>query len=351
MVFPHSPEDLVKGEMCFMDQSIIEPQIAVLGLGNWGTALANHLANKGYPVLGWTIHPEVVESINSKNINPYCLSDLRLSQNLRATLDLGLASSRSTVVLAFPSAALSELIPTLSPAKDAILVSAIKGIEMNSLLTPLGFCERNLKRPCKLAVLSGPSFAKDVAAGLPCGVVAASKDRLTARKVAELFSNEYMKAYVSDDAIGVELGGILKNVIAVAAGICDGLQLGDSARVGLITRGLAEITRLAVALGARRETLAGLSGLGDLTMTATCDASRNRTVGLRLGRGESLDHIVETLGSVAEGVKTAPLVLQLARKHQVEMPITEEMNQILLGKASAQDALAKLISRPIKSEF
>lgn len=188
-------------------------------------------------------------------------------------------------------------------------------------------------------------------AGKPCGIVAASEKEETAKEVAELFLSDSMKVYPSTDPLGVELGGILKNVIALAVGVCDGIGLGDSARAGLVTRGLAEITRLAVAMGAKERTLSGLSGLGDLLMTSTCDTSRNRTVGLRLGRGESLQHIIDTLGSVAEGVKTTPLVMKLAEKYQVEMPISTQASRLIAGEVRPEEIVQILVTRPMRKEF
>lgn len=218
-------------------------------------------------------------------------------------------------------------------------------------MTPLQYLEERIKAPLSYGVLSGPSFAKDVVQGRPCGVVAASRDETTARRIAELFSSESMKVYVSLDPLGVELGGAVKNVIALAAGLSDGLGFGESARAGLITRGLAEIMRLAEAMGAKRETLAGLSGLGDLSMTASSPTSRNYTVGFRLGKGEKLSDILFDLGSVAEGVHTAPIVMKLALRYSVEVPICEQVNQLLLGKSTPKELVRNLMARPLRSEF
>ncbi|RMG41293.1 MAG: NAD(P)-dependent glycerol-3-phosphate dehydrogenase, partial [Candidatus Dadabacteria bacterium] len=304
-------------------------KISVLGLGNWGTALANHLAQAGYLVTGWSIESDIVESINKNHINCRYQSGTTLSSNLRATSELVEALDNQIIVLVVPSDALSDVLPRVNLEEGSLLVSAVKGLEKSSLKTPLQYARQVLGDKVKLSVLSGPSFAVDVVAGKPCGVVAASEHEEDARLTANIFSHGNMRVYISTDPLGVELGGILKNVIALAAGISDGMGLGDSARAGLITRGLAEITRLAVAMGANEKTLSGLSGLGDLVMTASCDTSRNRTVGLRLGRGEKLQKIIDTLGSVAEGVKTAPLVMQLAENYGVEMPITFEMSRVL----------------------
>lgn len=326
------------------------PQASVVGLGNWGTALANHLACKGLEVLGWAIEPEIVSGINENHHNPTYLKDVALSPNLKATGRLEEALSAPIVVLVVPSKVLAKVVPGLALRSDQILVSAVKGIEPSAVQTPLQFAAARLPAPCRLAVLSGPSFARDVVLQRPCGIVAAAQDEATARAVAELFTGNSMKVYISTDPLGVELGGITKNVIAVAVGVSDGLNLGDSARAGLITRGLAEMTRLAEAMGADVRTLAGLSGLGDLAMTSTSDLSRNRTVGVRLGKGEKLSDIVASLGSVAEGVTTTPLVLDLASRFKVEMPITQQVAALIRGEVTPAEAVRNLISRPMRRE-
>lgn len=325
-------------------------RVSVLGLGNWGTALAQHLASKGIGVLGWCKNPEMAASINERHRNDYYLSGVQLSPNLTATTSLDEAAQREVLVLAFPSTALQEVLSRLPKQGSKILVSAIKGLERESLQTPLDYAATVLESSDGVA-LSGPSFARDVVAQRPCGVVAASRSEEAAKRVAEIFSSESMRVYTSSDALGVELGGVVKNIVALAAGVVDGLGLGDSARAGLITRGLAEMMRLAQAMGAEVLTLSGLSGLGDLIMTATCDQSRNRTVGLRLGRGEKLDAILASLGSVAEGVTTTPLVRRLSERHGVEMPITAHVEKLLAGQVSAQEMVKSLLARPLRKEF
>lgn len=327
------------------------PSISVLGLGNWGTALAHHLASKGYEVVGWTNEPEVAESIGKTGRNAKYLPFAELSPKLKATTNLEEALLKEVIVLAIPSSALSDVVPRLKVLDSTIIVSATKGIEKTTKLTPLQFVDKNLSKKASMAVLSGPSFAKDVVKRLPVGVVAASSDEAVARRVADLFTSEWMRVYVSTDPLGVELGGITKNIIALAAGVCDGLGFGESARAGLITRGLAEMMKFAKAMGAEEKTLFGLSGLGDLAMTATSSTSRNHTVGVRLGRGEKLSDIIASLGSVAEGVATTPLILDLARQRGVEMPITEHVSLLCEGKLSAPDLAKSLVSRPTKREF
>lgn len=328
--------------------------ISVLALGNWGTALANHLAEKGLNVLGWSIESEVVNSINDRGRHPFYQKEISICPRFEATTDLNRALNASRMwVLAFPSSALGEMTGRLMNkcTTQHVLVSAIKGMDESTLLTPLQHLSRYLKADVSTVVLSGPSFARDIIALRPSSLVAASNSHSSADLVAKTFSSKWMKIYTSNDPLGVELGGITKNVVALATGVCDGLGLGDSARAALVTRGLAEMMRLADAAGAKRITLSGLSGLGDLVLTSFCDTSRNRTVGLRLGRGEKLSDILGTLGSVAEGVKSAPLLLQLARKHQVEMPITEAVVKMLNDQISSKEMAEMLLARPMRSEF
>jgi glycerol-3-phosphate dehydrogenase (NAD(P)+) len=324
--------------------------IAVLGLGNWGTALAHHLARRGNKVLAWSVEADVVSGINNNHRNPRYLTQIELHPNLSATADISATFVADVIVLVIPSTALHDVLPALKLKTDAILVSAVKGIDPESLKTPLQLAADYLPAT-SLAVISGPSFAKDVAAECPCGIVAASASIEVATKVASIFSGNGMKVYLSTDPLGVELGGIVKNVIALAAGVGDGLGLGESARAGLITRGLAEIMRLAEAMGADRQTLSGLSGLGDLAMTATSTISRNHRVGIELGKGHSLKEAISLAGSVAEGVTTTPSVLKLAQKYRVEMPIVEEAARLLEGKVTPLQAVQNLLNRPVREEF
>ena len=326
-------------------------RISVVALGTWGTALANHLAQRGHAVVGWSHDPQCVASVNCAHRNSKCVSEVELHPALRATPQIEEALEAEVVIMAFPSSALGEIMPKLRMREGSILVSAIKGFEETTLLTPLQFAEKMWGARASYAVLSGPSFAKDIIRSNPAGVVAASKSEEVARQVADLFMGGSLRVYTSTDAVGVEVGGAVKNVIALAAGICDGLHLGDSARAGLITRGLAEMVRLALALGADARTLAGLSGLGDLVMTATCDTSRNRSAGLRLGRGEKLPAVLREIGTVVEGVHTTPLVLELAKRHNVEMPITAQMAKVLSGESSPADAVRALLTRPMRREI
>lgn len=325
--------------------------IGVVGLGNWGTALANHLAHNNHNVLGWSIDEGVAEGINEKHINPIYQKDVVLNENLKATKEIRDLDNVDMLLLVVPSCALSKVVPQLKIRKDMLVVSAIKGLEAESLKTPISYVKDYFNMTDNMAAISGPSFAKDIVRLKPCGVVAASTSEETARRVADIFTSDTMRVYFSTDPQGVEIGAVVKNVIALATGVCDGLDLGDSARAVLITRGLAEMMRLGVAMGGQERTLYGLSGLGDLILTATCDASRNRTVGKRLGQGESLDYIVKTLGSVAESVTTSPLVEKLAEKYNVQMPIVKGINQLLRGEVKAEDLVKTLLNRPLKFEF
>ncbi len=326
-------------------------KVGVIGLGHWGTALAEHLARAGHDVLGWDKESAVVAGINSSHLNPMALPDVELSSGFSATHDINEAASRPFVVLVVSSSAMTIVMNQLKMAPDSVLISAIKGLDSDTLETPIQAASRIMPPNINLACLSGPSFAKDVIADKPCSVVAASKDEKVARSVAELFTARNFRVYTSTDTLGVELGGVLKNVIALAAGAADGLELGDSARMAVMTRGLHEITRLAVAMGAKERTLSGLSGMGDLMMTASSTLSRNRTVGFRLGQGERLESILNNLGSVAEGVRTAEIVERLSHKYGVEMPISERVLKLIRGVMTPEELLRDLLSRPIKSEF
>lgn len=329
-------------------------KVGVVGLGNWGTALANHLANKGYDVLGWEKNDEVVKSVNKDNINAIYQKDVPLCKNLKATSDINDLKDSDMLLLVVPSLALNSVIPMLPINDKMLIVSAIKGLEKESLKTPIDYVVSkfsNIINKNNLAVLSGPSFAADIVRFRPCGVVSASFIEETAKKVANIFTSESMRVYFSTDPIGVEIGAVVKNVIALAAGVCDGMGLGESAKAVLITRGLTEMVRLGVAVGGQEKTLFGLSGLGDLILTATCNTSRNRTVGMRLGKGENLQDIINTLGSVAESVTTTPLVLELAKKYDVTMPIAQEVNNLLKGEVKPIDLLKHLMDRPLKFEY
>ena len=325
-------------------------KIAVIGLGNWGVALAHHLATLGHTVLGWTRDSSIADAINIKHQHPHVLSDVALDAKLSATSDLAQCSQANYLVYALPSATLAEVVPLLNMHDNAVFISAVKGLEATTTLTPLQYFAQLKGTKISTVVLSGPSFAVDVIKQRPCGLVAASSNPESAKVAAQLFSGNGMRVYTSSDPIGVEFGSIVKNIIALAVGVCDGLNLGESARAGLVTRGLAEMSRLAEAFGAQRATLSGLSGLGDLVLTATSPQSRNRTVGYRLGSGESLHHIISSLGSVTESIKTAPVVMQLARSRAIDMPICQQVESLLSGNTKTSDLVQNLLGRPLKGE-
>ncbi len=325
---------------------------AVIGAGSWGTTLANHLAEKGHDVSLWANEKEVVDDVNGKCVNSIYLPGVHLSDNIRATDSLEDALKNSRFVLnvvpsqfarpVFNKAA--EFIP-----KDAVVISASKGIEHGTLMTLSPVLKDLTGR--QVASLSGPSFAEEVSKKLPTAVTVAADNRDTCILLQDIFNTEYFRVYTSRDIIGVELGGALKNVMAIASGISDGLGLGSSARAALITRGLAEMTRLGIVMGAEEKTFSGLSGLGDLVLTCTGRLSRNYSVGFKLGKGERLSDILSSTKTVAEGVATSKSAFELARKHNVEMPIVEQIYMVINDGKNPGDAVKQLMNRALKSEF
>jgi glycerol-3-phosphate dehydrogenase (NAD(P)+) len=324
-------------------------KIGIVGLGSWGTALGHHLACCGHDVIAWGREPSTVESINLHQQNNRYLDQAKLNPNLKASTEINDVCAQDVTLLAFPSAKLAELVPKLKFSSNTIVLSAIKGFESESLKTVSQYVESYHPALLGTAVLSGPSFAKDLVSNRPCGIVFASAKEEVAKFCAELFVSPTMRVFTSDDLLGVEIGGAVKNVIAIAAGACDGLQLGESARAGLITRGLAEMMRLAEALGAKEKTLAGLSGLGDLIMTATSQTSRNYRVGLLLAQGLSLQQALDKIGTVAEGVSSASCVQRLAQKFNVRASITDHVVMLLNG-AKPTEMIASLLQKPVKAE-
>jgi glycerol-3-phosphate dehydrogenase (NAD(P)+) len=334
----------------------ISSRIVVLGSGAWGTAIALSLARNGRPVTLWAHSPEAAQEIIHAGENRQFLPGFPLPSTITVTGDTAAVAHGDIIVSVVPS---DFLRPTLARLRDhmhagQILVSATKGVEDNTFLrmsqviaSSVG--EVGLTLP--IGALSGPSFAQEVAEGQPTAVTIAFEDHAVASLVQREFSSETLRLYTSSDVIGVELGGALKNVIAIAAGIAAGVGLGHNSTAGLITRGIAEITRLAVACGGRRETLAGLSGVGDLVLTCTGSLSRNRTVGVELGKGRKLPDILASLGGkVAEGVHTTRAALGLARQRRMEMPIAEQMELILNKGKDPREAIRDLMLRPGKNE-
>jgi glycerol-3-phosphate dehydrogenase (NAD(P)+) len=330
-------------------------KVAVLGAGAWGTALAIVLAEKLHPTVLWAHSPEHAAAINSTRLNERYLKGFTLPPSLQATADLGEAlRDAELVVVVVPSHALRGVIrearPLLPP--NALVCSASKGIENDSLMLMSEVLEDELgegARP-RLTYLSGPSFAKETAAGMPTAVVVAGARAPETHAVQRAFATERFRVYWSDDVVGVEMGGALKNVVAIAAGIVDGLGFGHNARAALITRGLAEIGRIAVRKGANPLTLAGLSGMGDLVLTCTGELSRNRTVGFEMGKGRTLDDVLAHLGHVAEGVKTTKSAYDLGRKMGVDLPVAIEVYRVLYEGKSPRQAAVDLMTRELKRE-
>lgn len=331
-------------------------RIGVVGAGSWGTTLAHHLAEKGYGVDLWVFEKDLCETIRTCRENTLYLSGFSLSERIRPSNDIqAVTAGRRLLVMVVPSHVYRGVAVQMLPhiQKGAVIVSATKGIENETLLTMSGIWKDILPKSlgAQVVTLAGPSFAREVMQKTPTAVTVAAEDLETAKEVQRVFHTPYFRVYTSPDKVGVELAGALKNVIAIAAGVCDGLGYGLNTRAALITRGLAEITRLGVRLGAHPLTFAGLSGIGDLLLTCTGDLSRNRTVGYRLGRGESLGEILADMRMVAEGVRTCTSVHQLAKKVGVDMPICEQMYKILQEGKDPRQAVWDLMERDLKSEL
>lgn len=327
--------------------------IAVLGAGSWGTALGVHLARAGRTVRLWARDERLVEDMRRDRVNAQYLLEVRLPDLLVPTSSLGEAlEGAAFVIVAVPSHGLRAVMRAAAPhlTPGAIVVSAAKGLETDTLERMSQVLAEETSGSVPIVVLSGPSFAIEVARELPTAVLAASSSPEAAARVQEQFRGRGLRLYVSDDVAGVEIGGALKNVIAISAGVVEGLGLGHNAMAALITRGLAEISRLASAEGGRRETLAGLSGLGDLVLTCTGNLSRNRHVGIELGRGRSLDDILGGMRMVAEGVRTTGAALALGARHEIELPIAAQMAAVLEGRRSPAEAVEILMGRKQRPE-
>jgi len=328
-------------------------QIAVIGAGSWGTALAVIAARAGHNVRLWSRNDVATSSINEQRVNSRYLSATSIPDNVTATRDIEAAlQGASMVLLAVPSHAARETLLAMSPQlhENAIIVNVAKGIEIESGKRISEIAKEVVTGSHPFVTLSGPSFAKEVVAGHPTAIVAASKDSVAARAVQNDLSFENLRIYTNADVVGTEIGGSVKNVMAIAAGMADGLGFGANSVAALITRGLAEITRLARREGAQMETLMGLAGLGDLVLTCTGRLSRNRFVGEELGKGRTLAEITAELSEVAEGINTARAVKKLADRAGLEMPITNEVNAVLYDGKPARDAVAELMSRPLREE-
>lgn len=327
-------------------------RLAVIGGGSWGTALATVLAPRFPETRLWIREPEIAKRTHGTRINDVFLPGIRVPENVAIETDAAKAAAGAGIVLmVVPSRYLRAVTRSIAPSldPDAILVSAAKGIESNTLLR-MSEVISQASGSARIAALSGPTFAREVAEGQPAAVAIASHDPALAARIQEAFSGKTLRLYTNPDVVGVEVGAALKNVIAIAAGVCQGLGLGSNARAALITRGLAEITRLAVAMGGQPQTLAGLAGLGDLVLTCTGDLSRNRQTGIALASGQSLAEITAATPMIAEGIETTYAAMDLARKYQVDLPITAQMEAILKGLKPPAEALRELMVRSLKGE-
>jgi glycerol-3-phosphate dehydrogenase (NAD(P)+) len=330
--------------------------IAVIGAGSWGTALAIIAAKAGHSVRLWSRNTEVVQSINQQRVNPVYLSGTHIPERVLATTEIATAlEGAGTVITALPSHATRMIFTEMKSALEpnAIMVSATKGIEIETgkRISQIAVEVLDQDVSVRFVCLSGPSFAKEVVDKHPTAIVAASEDLQLSRSVQTDLSVDNLRIYASNDVVGTELSGSVKNVMAIAAGMVAGLGLGANSVAALITRGLAEIARLVLCQGGRLETLMGLAGLGDLVLTCTGTLSRNRFVGQELGKGRSLDEITRGMNEVAEGINTTKAVTRLASRLGVEMPITNEVHAVLYEGKPVRDAAASLMSRPLRDEY
>src|SRR4249919_2185767 len=334
--------------------STAKPAIAVLGAGSWGTALASLLARHGYPTRIWGRNPDQVDAIDRRHENPRYLPGIALPASLRASTDLAATVAAADLLLVVtPSHAFNETLRALAPHRPAHagVAWATKGFEPGSGRFLHEVANEVLGDGVPLAVVTGPSFAKEVAQGLPTALTVHGADPDFAQQVADALHGPAFRAYTGDDMLGAELGGAMKNVLAVATGVADGMQLGLNARAGMITRGLNEMLRLNAAIGGKAETLMGLAGLGDLVLTCTGDVSRNRRLGLALGRGQKLDDAVREIGQVVESIQTADEVMRQADRHGIELPISAAVQAVLHGDITPAEGLQRLLARDQKPEY
>ncbi len=329
-------------------------KIAVLGAGSWGTALAALMARHGHSVVLWGRDAQAIDAIDRQHENARYLPGIALPETLRATPDLATSLQGADLVLVVvPSHAFTETLRLVAPLRPAAagVAWATKGFEPGSGRFLHEVAEDILGPQVPLAVVTGPSFAKEVALGLPTAVTVHGQDPEFAQRVADVLHGPAFRAYTGDDMVGAELGGAMKNVLAVATGVADGMQLGFNARAGLITRGLNEMLRLSAAIGAKPETVMGLAGLGDLVLTCTGDLSRNRRLGLALGRGQSLADAVREIGQVVESVQTADEVMRQADRHGIDLPISSAVRDVLHGDLTPAAGLQQLLAREQKPEY
>lgn len=328
-------------------------KIGILGAGTWGTALAILLCDNGHDVTMWSKLEREAKELDESRDNIKNLPGARLPKDVKITLDLKEAcTDKDLIVMAVASPYIRATAKEVAPfiKEGQIIVNVSKGLENGTLLTLAEVISQEIPQ-AKMAVLSGPSHAEEVSRRIPTTIVVGSHCKETAHFIQDVFMNEVFRVYTSPDMIGIELGGALKNVIALAAGVIDGLGLGDNTKAALITRGMAEISRLGVAMGGYMETFSGLSGMGDLFVTCTSRHSRNRNAGVLIGQGYPLDEVSKMVNQVIEGVNTAKAALALARKYNVEMPIVEQVNLVLFEGKSPQDAVADLLVRDKRKEY
>lgn len=339
-----------------METPILPSKLAIIGAGSWGTALAAHSARQGLAVTIWARNKEVAKQINNQRENPDFLPGLKLPGGITAVSDLGEAlADQKLALIVVPSHVMRDMASQMAPVleKGAVVISASKGIEDETSATMIQILEDELKSVDGLEVgaVSGPSFAREVAMGLPTAVTLAMHSKPMAKAVQTHMSSPTFRIYTSQDLIGVEVGGALKNIYAIATGICDGFSLGLNARAAMLPRALGEMTRMATAMGGNPMTLMGLSGMGDLILTATGDLSRNRRVGLRLGAGEKLSDITGGSREVAEGIRNAKSVRNMALRYQVQMPMAREVYRVLYENKEPRQAMVDLLTRKLKDEL
>ncbi len=328
-------------------------KIGILGIGAWATALANLLSDNGYAVIIWSFEEDVVNELNSSHTNTKYFPMSKVNENVLATADESLLKDVEFLILAIPTQFIRNTFQRLNLSfENKKVINVSKGIEKGTLFRVSQILKDTVDVDDQnYAILSGPSHAEEVAQRIPTAVVCASKNLEFAREVQKIFSNKYFRVYTSDDVLGCELGGAMKNVIAIAAGIIDGIGLGDNTKAALITRGLAEISRLGYVMGANLQTFSGLSGLGDLVVTCISRHSRNRYVGEQLGKGKRLEEIVSNMNAIAEGVETTISIFELAKKYGVELPISNKVHEILFFGTDPKKAIEELMLRQTKPEW
>jgi glycerol-3-phosphate dehydrogenase (NAD(P)+) len=325
--------------------------IGIIGGGAWGTALAQALAQNGKKVTLWAREGEVIDGINNDNENSLFLAGIKLHDNVKATGSMVEAANAEAVLIVSPAqhmrSTLASIKGSLTAGKPLVICS--KGVEIETGLL-MSEVAKEVVPDAKIAILTGPTFAAEIARGLPSAVTLAMKDKGEAEKLSEQLSSRNLRMYAADDIIGAQIGGAVKNVIAIACGVIEGKKLGDSARAALVTRGLAEIARLGAAMGAKKETLMGMCGVGDMILTCSSMQSRNFSLGFALGEGKTLAEILGSRNSVTEGVHTAKALVVMAKNHAVEMPIAQAINSCLSEDANVDDVIQKMLDRPVKPE-